>query len=150
MIWGELAPRDTGSRWGVFAGMAPLVFLRAMYCVDPSYRPLRGTAAAIRGCPSSAAGSRAFRARNPALFAAAGVSDHAYMRWYPPSDEQDPSPEFSSLGQIANLEHALDRLQRAYGSRRRFPIWNTEFGYITHPPKHSPDTTVTGLRVLYV
>lgn len=150
VIWGELAPRDTGSRWGVFAGMAPLVFLRAMYCVDSSYRPLRGGAAAIRGCPTSAAGSRAFRARNPALFTASGVSDHAYMRWYPPNEEQDPSPDFSSLGQIGNLEHALDRLQRAYGSTRRLPIWNTEFGYITDPPKHSPDPTTTGIRVLYV
>jgi hypothetical protein len=149
-IWGELAPRDTGSRWGVFAGMAPLVFLRAMYCVDSSYRPLRGAAAAIRGCPKSAAGSRVFRAHNPALFAASGVSDHAYMRWYPPNDEQDPSPDFSSLGQIGNLERGLDRLQRAYGSSRRFPIWNTEFGYITDPPKHSPDPTSTGIRVLYV
>ena len=98
-IWGELAPRDTGSRWGVFAGMAPLVFLRAMFCVDSSYRPLQGAAAAIRGCPPTAAGSRRFRAQNPALFDATGVSDHPYMRWYPPNREEDPSPDFtSSLG----------------------------------------------------
>ena len=140
-IWGELAPRDTGSRWGVFAGMAPLVFLRAMFCVDSSYRPLQGAAAAIRGCPPTAAGSRRFRAQNPALFNATGVSDHPYMRWYPPNLEEDPSPDFTSLGQIGNLEHALDRLQRVYGSRMRYPIWNTEFGYITSPPKHSPDPT---------
>ncbi len=140
-IWGELAPRDTGSQWGVFAGMAPLVFLRAMFCVDSSYRPLRGTAAAIRGCPTTAAATRSFRVQNPGLFSASGVSDHAYMRWYPPNDEQDPSPDFTSLGQIGNLEHALDRLQHVYGSNTRYPIWNTEFGYITDPPKHSPDPT---------
>ncbi len=140
-LWGELAPRDTGSQWGVFAGMAPLVFLRALFCVDGSYRPLRGGAAAIRGCPTTPAASRSFRAQNPALFAASGASDHAYMRWYAPNDEQDPSPDFTSLGQIGNLEHALDRLQRVYGSATRYPIWNTEFGYITDPPKHSPDPT---------
>lgn len=135
-IFGELADRNQGPTWGVFSGMAPLVFLRAMYCVDSKYRPLRGGAAAIRGCPTTAAGSRRFRAQNPALFAATGVSDHAYMRWYAPNAEGDPSPDFSSLAQLGNLEHALDRLEHLYGSNRRFPIWNTEFGYITSPPKH--------------
>jgi len=148
-VWGELAPRNTGSRWGVFAGMAPVVFLRAMFCVDSSYKPLRGAAAAIRGCPTTAARSRQFRAQNPGLFSASGVSDHPYMRWYAPNNEQDPSPDFTSLGQIANLSNAVDRLQRVYGSSRRYPIWNTEFGYITSPPKRSPDPTAR-TTVFYV
>jgi hypothetical protein len=116
--------------------MAPLVFLRAMYCVDSSYRRLTGATAANRGCPTTARASNSFRAQNPALFRASGVSDHPYMRWYPPNDERDPNPNFSSLGQIGQLERALDRLERAYGSPSRFRIWNTEFGYITSPPKH--------------
>jgi hypothetical protein len=58
------------------------------------------------------------------------------MRWYPPNDERDPNRNFTSLGQIGNLERAIDRLQRVYGSRTRMSIWNTEFGYITTPPKH--------------
>ena len=29
----------------------------------------------------------------------------------------------------------LDRLNRAYGSRTQFPIWNTEYGYWTNPPE---------------
>jgi hypothetical protein len=135
-IFGELAPRDQRIPWGVFGGMAPLTFLRAMYCVDSSYRPLQGSAAAIRGCPTTAAGSRRFRAQHPAMFQATGVSDHPYMRWYPPNDERDPSPNYTSLGQIGQLERAIDRLQRVYGSRNRMSIWNTEFGYITTPPKH--------------
>jgi len=134
-LFGELAPRGKPF-WGVFSGMKPLPFLRAMYCLDARYRPLRGAAAAIRGCPTTAAGSRRFRARNPALFEATGVSDHPYMRWYPPNREAQPDPDYSTLGTIANLEQALDRLQRAYGSRARLPIWDTEFGYITDPPKH--------------
>jgi hypothetical protein len=134
-IFGELAPRGY-NYWGVYSGMKPLVFLRALYCVDAAYRPLSGAAAAIRGCPSNPAGAKRFRALNPGLFQATGVSDHPYMRWYPPSQEQQPDPNYSSLGEIANLERALDRLQQVYGSRTRFPIWDTEFGYITSPPKH--------------
>ena len=79
---GELAPRGS-KHWGVFQGMKPLVFLRALYCVDSTYRELRGAAASIRGCPTTAAGSKRFRAQNPALFHASGVADHMWMRWYP-------------------------------------------------------------------
>jgi hypothetical protein len=134
-LFGELAPRGM-NYWGVFSGMKPLVFLRALYCVDSSYRPLQGGAAVVRGCPSTPSGSRRFRSQNPALFDATGFSDHPYMRWYPPNDEVQPDSDYASLGEIGNLEHTLDRLQRVYASRKRFAIWNTEFGYITSPPKH--------------
>jgi hypothetical protein len=147
IAFGELAPRGE-TRWGVFSGMKPLTFLRALYCVDSSYHPLRGVAAKLRGCPTTAAASRRFRAQNPALFEASGVSDHPYMRWYAPNHELNPDPvnrssttDYTSLGVIGNLTQALDRLQRAYGSRTRFPVYDTEFGYITSPPKHSPDRT---------
>ncbi|MBV9683662.1 MAG: hypothetical protein JO046_17865 [Solirubrobacterales bacterium] len=155
IAFGELAPRGE-SYWGVFSGMKPLTFLRALYCVDGGYHQLRGIAAQLRGCPTTAAGSGRFRAQNPALFEASAVSDHPYMRWYPPGHEQNPDPvnhsstaEYSSLGVIGNLTRALDRLQGAYGSRTRFPIYDTEFGYITSPPKHSPDPT-TRVRVIYL
>ena len=135
ILFGELAPRGE-KYWGVFSGMKPLVFLRALYCVDSSYHQLRGIAAALRGCPTTAAGSRRFRAAHPALFQASGLADHPYMRWYPPNQEQKPDPNYASLGEIGNLERALDRLQHVYGSPTRFPIYDTEFGYITSPPKH--------------
>jgi hypothetical protein len=155
ILFGELAPRGE-SRWGVFSGMKPLVFLRALYCVDSGYRELRGTAARLRGCPTTRAGSRRFRAQHPALFAASGVSDHPYMRWYAPNHELNPDPtngsptaDYTTLGVIGNLSRALDRLQRVYGSHTRFPIYDTEFGYITSPPKRSPDPGSHG-KVLYV
>jgi hypothetical protein len=135
ILIGELAPRGL-KFWGVFSGMKPLIFVRAMYCVDSSYRPLRGQAAAVRGCPNTAAGSRRFRAQNPALFGATGFADHPYMRWYPPNDEVQRDRNYASLAEIGNLEYALDRVLRVYGSHRRIPVWNTEFGYITTPPKH--------------
>jgi hypothetical protein len=155
IAFGELAPRGE-SFWGVFSGMKPLTFLRALYCVDSSYHPLRGAAAQIRGCPTTPATSRRFRAQNPALFHASGVSDHPYMRWYKPNHELNPDPtnhsstaDYASLGVIGHLTGALDRLQRVYGSPTRFPIYNTEFGYITSPPKHSPDPT-SSVRVIYL
>jgi hypothetical protein len=155
IAFGELAPRGE-TFWGVFSGMKPLTFLRALYCVDASYHQLRGTAARIRGCPTSAAASKRFRSQNPALFGASGVSDHPYMRWYKPNHELNPDPanhspttDYASLGVLGNLTRALDRLQRVYGSAARLPIYNTEFGYITSPPKHSPDPT-SRVRVIYL
>jgi hypothetical protein len=144
-LFGEVAPRGYPNpenphlSFGIFSGMKPLVFLRALYCVDSRYRPLRGAAAAIRGCPATTAGSRRFRAAHPALFKASGFADHPYSRWYPPNVEPHNSPDYSSLAVIGHLEGALDRLNRVYGSRTQFPIWNTEYGYITSPPKRSPD-----------
>jgi hypothetical protein len=155
IAWGELAPRGE-SFWGVFSGMKPLTFLRALYCVDSRYRQLRASAAQARGCPTTAAASRRFRAQHPALFSASGVTDHPYMRWYTPNHEQNPDPvnhsstaEYSSLGVIGNLTRALDRLQQVYGSPTRFPIYDTEFGYITSPPKKSPDPTAS-VKVIYL
>jgi hypothetical protein len=135
ILFGEVAPRGYDN-FGVFSGMRPLQFLRVLYCVDINYRQLRGTAAALRGCPATAAGSRGFRSAHPGLFEASGFADHPYSRWFPPNVEQPNHPDYSSLADIGGLERALDRLQRAYGSGKRFSIFNTEYGYITSPPKH--------------
>ena len=83
------------------------------------------------------------------------MTDHPYMRWYKPNHEQNPDPvnhssttDYSSLGVIGNLTRALDRLQQTYGSRTRFPIYDTEFGYITSPPAAArPDLSV---KVIYL
>jgi len=156
IVFGELAPRGE-SYFGVFSGMTPLDFMRNMYCVDGNYHPLRGTAARLRGCPTNAAGSRQFRAQNPALFQASGVSDHPYMRWYAPNHEVNPDPtnhlstrDYTSLGVIGNLTRAMDRLVGAYGSGARLQIYDTEFGYITAPPKHSPDPNNHSVKVYYL
>jgi hypothetical protein len=137
ILFGEVAPRGGApNKLGLFNGMTPLQFLRALYCVDTHYHQLRGRAAALRGCPTNAAGSRAFRRNHPALFSASGFADHPYSRWYPPNVERDASPEFTALAQIGNLTRSLDRLTAVYGAHPHFPIWNTEYGYITSPPKH--------------
>ena len=131
----ELAPRGENN-WGVFSGMKPLVFLRSMYCVDSHYRPLRGTAASDRGCPTTSAGSRG---SGPPTRPCSGPAASATTRTCAgtrPTMRNSPDPAYTSLGEIGNLEHALDRVQAVYGSRTRFPIYDTEFGYLTSPPKH--------------
>jgi hypothetical protein len=134
-LFGELAPRGYPF-FGVFSGMKPLIFIRAMYCVDRHYKPLQGKAAALRGCPTTKRGSARFKSAHPALFQASGVSDHPYSRWYPPTVETVRDPDYTSLAVVGNLTRALDKVNAVYHSRKRFPIWNTEYGYITNPPKH--------------
>jgi hypothetical protein len=133
---GEVAPAGstTGVGPGNFNSMAPLRFLRALYCVDSAFHPLRGTAAAERGCPPTAQGSASFASRNPGLFAASAFADHPYPQGLPPNAVTPNEPDFAELAAIPKLERVLDSLQRVYGSHRRLPIYSTEFGYQTTPP----------------
>jgi hypothetical protein len=145
IIVGELANRGyTNFGPHSHGGMFPVTFVQSLYCVDSRYRKLTGSTAAAEGCPTNAAGSRRFRSRHPALFGVSGFSDHPYSRWYPPNREEFVgcrSGLCTALAQIGNLSRALDKAQRAYGSSRKFPIYSTEYGYQTSPPKRSPDPT---------
>jgi hypothetical protein len=136
ILIGEIAPAGstTGVGPGNFNSMPPLRFLRALYCVDSSYRQLRGEAARLRGCPTTAAGSAEFAAQNPGLFDASGFSDHPYPQGLPPNTITPDEPDFAELAEIPRLERVLDALQRVYGSDTKFPIYSTEFGYQTTPP----------------
>jgi hypothetical protein len=146
VLIGELAPLGLSGAAGPghpqglpgnFGQTKPLRFLRTLYCLDASYRQLRGRGAAAVGCPTTAAGSRNFRRQNPALFNATGFADHPYaFTNSPPTIETSTDPDIATFPRIPNLERALDRIQRIYGSGKRYPIYNTEYGYITHPPNH--------------
>jgi hypothetical protein len=150
ILIGETAPRGLDHPIGDFSGVKPLRFIRALYCVSSSYRPLRGSAATARGCPTTASGSRRFRAANPGLFEASGFADHPYAQGVPPNtptyacgrnvctDKQHRSdPDYADLAELPRLERVLDRLQRVYGSHARLPIWSTEYGYQTNPPERT-------------
>ena len=110
--------RDAGARSGTSTGCRRSRSSSRSTAWAPTYRPLTGVAAALRGCPTTAAGSRRFVADNPPLFHASGFSDHPYMRWFPPNDEEDvPAVQgfsslvkgFTTLATIGNLETALGR-----------------------------------------
>ncbi|HJS96826.1 MAG TPA: hypothetical protein VJ741_21330, partial [Solirubrobacteraceae bacterium] len=122
---------------GYFAATKPLQFVRSLYCVDSNYKQLRGRAAAVVGCPTRAAGSRRFRAAHPALFRATGFATHPYPVNRPPTEANSADPDYTEFSNLPRFAGVLDRLQRLYGSRKHFRIYNNEYGYITNPPNHS-------------
>jgi hypothetical protein len=136
VLIGELAPRGNPTVAG--GGMYPLVFLQSLYCLDTKYRQLRGSTASAQGCATTASGSRRFRSQNPALFDAAGISLHPYSDWYPPNAEKNSYCRHTvlcaSLGDVSDLVNGIAKVERAYGSNRRPPVYSTEYGYKTDPP----------------
>jgi hypothetical protein len=152
ILIGELAPAGStvAGAPGNFAVMAPLRFLRALYCVGSDYRPLRGRAATARGCPPTAAGSAAFTAAHPALFHATGIADHPYPQGLPPDKPTPGEPDFAELAEVPRLIRTLDTLQRTYGSSTRFPVYSTEFGYQTTPPDTEAGTVSPTLAAEYL
>jgi hypothetical protein len=149
ILFGETAPRGKNHPIGNFSGVKPLRFLRALYCVDSSYRQLRGSAASARGCPTTGSGSRSFRKGHPGLFNATAFADHPYAQGFTPTtptyacgrqvcgNGHRSDPDYTDFPEIPRLERALDRLQGVYGSHNHLPIWSTEYGYWTKPPSSS-------------
>jgi hypothetical protein len=146
ILIGETAPRGRlgPGQPGNFSGTMPLLFLQALYCVNASYQPLTGAAAATYDCPSKSK----FRSENPGLFQASGYADHPYAQGTPPNiptyacgtrfcfntKTKKSDPYYFDFAELPRLEKTLDKLGSTYGSHTKFPIWNTEFGYVTNPP----------------
>jgi hypothetical protein len=131
VLIGELAP-EGDERMGEGAPVPPLPFLRALYCVGPTYAPLRGSPAAALGCPVAGGGSNLVTA-HPGLFAATGFAHHPYSFFLAP-ERSMTDPNFAPLADLGRLEHSLDRIFTAYAVGRRLPIYLTEYGYETNPP----------------
>jgi hypothetical protein len=122
---------------GNFGATKPLQFVRTLYCVNSDYKQLRGGAAAAVACPTNAAGSRRFRSAHPALFRATGFATHPYPVNRPPTEANSADPDYTEFSNLPRFASILDRLQRLYGSRTHFRIYNNEYGYITNPPNAS-------------
>ena len=144
VLIGELAatgyalhtPGDPGKLPGVTAQTRALAFVRALYCVDDRYTPLQGSTATRYGCPATAAGARSFRLRNPALFNATGFADHPYSsRRAPNADPAKINRDYATFPVLNRVAKTLDGVTGAYGSHKRLPIYNDEYGYITSPPQ---------------
>ncbi|MGI8630642.1 MAG: hypothetical protein ACR2LV_10825 [Solirubrobacteraceae bacterium] len=129
---GELAPDGTENSTRATAPIPPMPFLRALYCVDASNRPLRGSLASPMGCPAGG-GRQAFVAAHSALFQATGFAHHPYNFYAPPGVSLS-DPNFVPLSDLSRLEHGLDGIFVAYGVPRQLPLYLTEYGYSTNPP----------------
>jgi hypothetical protein len=134
IVAGSLSPRGEPNP-GAQLTTRPLDFLRALYCVSPSYKPLMGAAASAAGCPGGTA--TAFRAANPALFNSSGFGIHPYPYNLPPTKADSTDPNFVEFNEIPKMATTLNLLTSAYGSHRHLGIYNTEYGYETDPPNNS-------------
>ena len=134
--YGQTGPGDPGN----YGEMVPMRFARALYCVDSSLRPLQGTAAAQRGCPTTPSTSHSFAQDNPGLFQASGFAVHPYAsnESVAPNVVLPGEPDYLYLATLGRLESFLDHVTHLYGADKQFPIYSTEYGYRTDPP--SPGT----------
>ena len=124
----ETAPRGASER-AVTQSLPPLLFIRELYCLDRRFRHFTGQAAERRGCPNSGG----FKQAHPVLFNATGFAHHPYAFERPPG-ASDPERDHAVLGNLGRLTRTLDRALRRHGSRKRYKIWLTEYGYQTDPP----------------
>jgi hypothetical protein len=142
IVIGEVTPRGNPnpqsphSTWGLYSGgILPIPWVQALYCLGPNYKPVRGTLATEMQCPTTGGATARFKSQNPGLFGASGFSVHPYSRYFPPNVENPNDKYYASFADLKNLTTVLDRSNSVYHSGKRFPIWNTEYGYQTNPPK---------------
>ena len=131
ILIGETAPRGDRSK-GVKRALYPARFIRLLYCLGANLRPLRGTLARDHGCRPDG-NLRKFRSEHPVLFAATGFAHHPYNLLGAPRVKPRAAEDIT-LSVISRLTKLVDRAQRAAGSRRKLPIYLTEYGYQTRPP----------------
>ncbi|MDX6643910.1 MAG: hypothetical protein QOD76_1872 [Solirubrobacteraceae bacterium] len=133
ILIGETAPLGRPPPGG--NSVSPLRFARALYCLSPSDRPLRGAAARAGGCPTSNP-RRAFPAAHPALFSASGWATHPYSLRARP-DVPTPDPNAVGPADAGRLTRTLRAIFRTYRRGNGPPIYYTEFGYESNPPDPS-------------
>jgi len=146
ILIGELAPEGY-EQPGRLLAMTPMVFMRALYCVDRHFHRLRGVAASRVGCPTTGS-ARSFVKANLGLFSATGFAHHPYYLFFPPNHGAS-NPDYVPLANLHRLESGLDRAFRTYGVHGHLPIYITEYGYQTNPPDPTQRVT-TAEQAVYI
>jgi hypothetical protein len=141
ILIGETAPRGFADP-GLDRMTPPLQFIRDLYCVDGSYKPLNDSVATALGCPTNGS-STGFAQNNPALFQASGWADHPYPDGIAPDVKSGSAAEsvgWADFARLGDLEGSLDKATAAWGAGTTMKIYNTEFGYFTNPPLKQYDS----------
>ena len=120
---------------GNYAITSPLPFIQTLYCVDTKYQRLTGTAAKQAQCPTTASAAGSFRKDNAGLFDASAVSSHPYASTFKPDATTGIGAQAIILPVINRLESAMQKSSGHYGVRRNWPIYSTEYGFVTSPPQ---------------
>jgi hypothetical protein len=120
ILFGEVLPIGQ-TKPGALNTIKPLLWLREFFCLDANYKPFRGSAARARGC-----------APFPKIVTN-GFAMHPYTKPVGPRFHLT-SPDDATIGQIARVEKAFDRIARTRRVRKSLPIYSTEFGIQTDPP----------------
>jgi hypothetical protein len=118
VIIGELAP--IGAIGKTAGNLAPLAFIRQMWCRDDKWRRIRTGACRSFTPPKGD-----------------GFGYHPYQVRSRPRQRQS-NPNLAKLGDLKRLFAVLDR-----ASRRRFNLYITEYGYETNPPDGKNGVSVT-------
>jgi Cellulase (glycosyl hydrolase family 5) len=109
VIIGELAP--IGAVGKTAGNLAPLAFIRALWCLDDKYKRIRTGACKKFKAPKGD-----------------GFGYHPYQVKERPNQPQR-NPNLAKLGDLKRLFGVLDKV-----SHRRFNLYITEYGYETNPP----------------
>jgi hypothetical protein len=120
VLFGEVLPIGS-TKLGTLNTIKPLLWLREFFCLDGNYRPYRGSAASVRGCTPF-----------PKIVTS-GFAMHPYTKPVGPRFHLT-SPDDATIGQIARVETALDRIAKTRRVRKGLAIYSTEFGIQTDPP----------------
>jgi len=103
--------------------MSPMVFLRALACVDETLEPVRtGPCAGFRALPGD------------------GWSHHPYGGRLPPW-KTSPRDKDVRMADLRRLTSTLDRLHESGRLEQRLGLYLTEFGYQTNPPDPTWEVT---------
>jgi hypothetical protein len=120
VLFGEVLPIGQ-KKFGTLNLIRPIKWLREFFCLDDNYRPYRGSAASARGCSPF-----------PKIITS-GFAIHPYTKPVGPRFHL-ASPDDATIGQIARVQKALDRIAKTRRVKRGLPIYSTEFGIQTDPP----------------
>jgi hypothetical protein len=146
LLVGETAPKGVKKR-GETRQMAPLRFIRQLYCLDSNLQFEQGTSAQLRGCPVSDQRGK-FIAQHPALFKMTGYAHHPYELLFAPNlRPATASPDDVTTANLPSMTRQFRKIFQRYGqplpggAKQGMPLFLTEFGYQTNPPDPSQTTT---------